>query len=172
MRPHHGSCCWPTIWLVCTGKCSQSFFINLRLIPFSLSYNLREKDISVVNIAYHRFVAVTVGVVWAAIVSRYWWPYEARRELSKALGEWVGLFSCDIATDIGSSFCLNIGWLYTRLVAFNSGEHDAGALHIEEEETPNEETSLLVRSKNTHLNESIVRFMAMWGITFTCSQLF
>ena len=61
--------------------------MNLSLSHLPLSYNLREKDISVINIAYHRFVAVTVGVVWAAIVSRYWWPYEARRELSKALGE-------------------------------------------------------------------------------------
>ncbi|KAK7692161.1 hypothetical protein QCA50_003780 [Cerrena zonata] len=105
-------------------------------------YNLREKDVSVINIGYHRFVAVTIGVVWAAIVSRYWWPYEARRELSKALGE----------------FCLNIGWLYTRLVAFNSWEHDTSVI---EEEQPTEETSLLIRSKNAHLNESIVRFMAM-----------
>ena len=81
--------------------------------------------------------------------------------LAKLLESELAFFSCDTATDISSSFCLNIGWLYTRLVAFNSGEHDAGALHIEEEENPNEETSLLVRSKNTHLNESIVRFMAM-----------
>lgn len=41
---------------------------------------------SIVDVAFHRFVAVTVGVVWAALVSRYWWPTEARRELSKALG--------------------------------------------------------------------------------------
>jgi hypothetical protein len=45
------------------------------------------KDISVINIALHRSVAVTVGVVWAGLVSRYWWPAEARRELGRALGE-------------------------------------------------------------------------------------
>jgi len=39
------------------------------------------------DIAFHRSVSVTVGVVWAALVSRLWWPSEARRELSKALGE-------------------------------------------------------------------------------------
>lgn len=57
-------------------------------IPQS-SYNIRQRDISVFEIAYHRAVAVTVGVVWAAVVSRYWWPAEARRELSRALGEYV-----------------------------------------------------------------------------------
>lgn len=51
------------------------------------SYNLRQEDVSIIEIASHRFIAVTVGVVWAALVSRYWWPAEARRELSKALGE-------------------------------------------------------------------------------------
>jgi hypothetical protein len=52
-------------------------------------YNLRDYDVSIREIAYHRSVAVTVGVVWAAFVSRFWWPAEARRELSKALGELV-----------------------------------------------------------------------------------
>lgn len=60
------------------------------MIPL-FSYNIRQRDISVFDIAYHRAVAVTVGVVWAAVVSRYWWPAEARRELSRALGEYVRL---------------------------------------------------------------------------------
>jgi len=42
-------------------------------------------------IATHRAIAVTAGVVWAAVVSRFWWPAEARRELSKALGEFSHL---------------------------------------------------------------------------------
>jgi hypothetical protein len=50
-------------------------------------YNAREKDMSVVDIAIKRSAAVTVGVAWAFIVSRVWWPSEARRELSKGLGE-------------------------------------------------------------------------------------
>lgn len=41
------------------------------------------------DIAYERALSVAIGVVWAAIVSRYWWPAEARRELSRALGEYV-----------------------------------------------------------------------------------
>ena len=39
------------------------------------------------DIAYHRSASVSVGVIWALIASRLWWPSEARRELSKALGE-------------------------------------------------------------------------------------
>ncbi|TCD61379.1 hypothetical protein EIP91_008533 [Steccherinum ochraceum] len=111
-------------------------------------YNLRQEDVSVIEVASHRFVAVTVGVVWAAIVSRYWWPAEARRELSKALGE----------------FCLNVGWLYTRLVAFNSSDNDVGFPHFEEDEsqTPHPETStLLTPSSNSQLNDGVAEFMAM-----------
>jgi hypothetical protein len=55
-------------------------------------YNSRQLDISVVNIALHRSTAVTVGVVWAGFVSRFWWPSEARRELSKQLGEYVRFY--------------------------------------------------------------------------------
>ena len=52
-------------------------------------YNSRQLDKSVVDIAFHRSTAVTVGVVWAGFVSRFWWPSEARRELGKQLGECV-----------------------------------------------------------------------------------
>jgi len=51
------------------------------------SYNLREKDLSVLLIAWHRAVAVIIGVAWAALLSRFVWPAEARKELSKGLGE-------------------------------------------------------------------------------------
>ncbi|KAJ7673046.1 hypothetical protein DFH06DRAFT_1319261 [Mycena polygramma] len=54
-------------------------------------YNLRDKDISPVDVAVRRAIAVTVGVIYAAVVSRFWWPAEARRELSKTLGELVHL---------------------------------------------------------------------------------
>ncbi|KAI0319004.1 Fusaric acid resistance protein-like-domain-containing protein [Amylostereum chailletii] len=107
------------------------------------SYNLRRKDVSVLDIAYHRFVAVTVGVVWAAFVSRFWWPSEARRELSKALGE----------------FCLNLGWLYTRLVASNSFSPDLPP--EDEDEAPTEETALVPRKPKTRLSNSVEEFMAM-----------
>ncbi|KAF8325195.1 Fusaric acid resistance protein-like-domain-containing protein [Cantharellus anzutake] len=67
-------------------------------------YNLRFEDQAVWQIALYRSCAVTIGVVWALIVSRWWWPSEARRELTNGLSE----------------FCLNIGWLYTALVKMNS----------------------------------------------------
>ena len=51
------------------------------------SYNLREQELSVLDIALHRSIAVTIGVLWAAILARFWWPAQARRELSRALGE-------------------------------------------------------------------------------------
>ncbi|KAF9227087.1 hypothetical protein BS17DRAFT_861039 [Gyrodon lividus] len=114
------------------------------------AFNLRENNISVLEIAYHRSTAVTVGVVWALIVSRFWWPSEARRELSKALGE----------------FCLNIGWLYTRLVASNSDmvdyfddtEHEPGH---NGPRVPDECTPLLSKSASAQLSSSIQEFMAM-----------
>lgn len=56
----------------------------------SLSYNLRENDLSVIEVAWYRAAAVTVGVLWAALLSRFWWPAQARTELSKALGELSG----------------------------------------------------------------------------------
>ena len=62
---------------------------SYRLMEKRCSYNSRQMDISVVDIAFHRSTAVTVGVVWAGFVSRFWWPSEARRELSRQLGEYV-----------------------------------------------------------------------------------
>ncbi|PCH35986.1 hypothetical protein WOLCODRAFT_140156 [Wolfiporia cocos MD-104 SS10] len=112
-------------------------------------YNRRQKDIAVTDIAFHRAVAVTVGVVWAAIVSRYWWPTEARRALGKALSE----------------FCLNTGWLYTRLVAFNSFADDDRYSEQGEDsqrDPPATETTALLRnSTHSDLTRSIHDFMAM-----------
>ncbi|EMD33734.1 hypothetical protein CERSUDRAFT_87077 [Gelatoporia subvermispora B] len=110
-------------------------------------YNLRQKDIEVIEVAFHRAVAVTAGVVWAAIVSHYWWPTEARRELGRALGD----------------FCLNMGWLYTRLVAFNScAEIDNHFGHEDQvPDRPTESTALLTTPPSAALSESIQHFMAM-----------
>ncbi|KAG1725283.1 Fusaric acid resistance protein-like-domain-containing protein [Suillus paluster] len=112
------------------------------------SYNLRKGDVSVLDIAFHRSTAVIAGVIWAAIVSRFWWPSEARRELSRELGD----------------FCLNIGWLYTHLVAANSGAHHVTDDTDEDEpetQTPDEDTSLLPKSAKARLSKSIQEFMAM-----------
>ncbi|KAJ7678691.1 hypothetical protein B0H17DRAFT_102075 [Mycena rosella] len=122
---------------------SSSRFV---LLAYNLTclycYNLRQKEVSAVDVATKRAIAVTVGVVWAALVSRFWWPAEARRELSKALAD----------------FCLNTGWLYTRLVASNSFSSDSCAVEEVFEEA--DETRALLPA-HTRLSNSIKEFMAM-----------
>ncbi|KAK0194889.1 hypothetical protein F5146DRAFT_1023261 [Armillaria mellea] len=106
--------------------------------------------VSVVFVAWHRALAVTAGVLYAAFVARFWWPSEARRELSKALGE----------------FCLNIGWLYTRLVAANSfaPEYREESDDDDSHAASTEDVALLGSghpSGRTTLNNSVQEFMAM-----------
>lgn len=49
------------------------------------SYNVRQDDVPVSDIAFRRTVAVATGVIYAGVISRLWWPSEARKELSSAL---------------------------------------------------------------------------------------
>ncbi|KAF4621168.1 hypothetical protein D9613_000656 [Agrocybe pediades] len=105
-------------------------------------YNLRERDVSVIDIGFHRAIAVVAGILWAAFISRFWWPSEARRELSNSLSE----------------FCLHLGWLYTRLVASNSfapvyGRDEATVAAIDRNNGRG--------WKVTRLHNSIHEFMAM-----------
>lgn len=66
-------------------------------------------------------------------------------------------------------FCLNIGWLYTRLVAFNSGGDDADSFFDEDEaSTPTHaamptptEGSALLRHNKIRMSRSIQHFMSM-----------
>lgn len=131
------------------------------------SYNSRTQNISVYDVALHRSVAVIAGVLWALIVSRIWWPSEARRELG------VGL----------SDFLLNLGWLYNRLVMTYSvppealsqiGSHQIGigapivgstaALVDDITSGLNERTGLLGAALATGINTNIRDFMAMFVI--------
>jgi len=75
------------------------------------------------------------------------WPAQARRELSRALGE----------------FCLNIGWLYTRLVASYSFAPEMHSPDDEDDEGEDNSdcTLLLSKSASSKLNNSIQEFMAM-----------
>jgi hypothetical protein len=82
-----GSSCSHTISHVCIGKLNLSRLPTTHAHTFISSYNLRYQDPSVVEIAFYRAVAVIIGVLWAFIVSQFWWPAEARRELGKLLGE-------------------------------------------------------------------------------------
>jgi len=87
-QPLPGSFCWHI-----TSCASTGLFAVIRstchtaTTNLSHSYNIRDQDEDIIQLALHRSISVTVGVVWAGIVCRYWWPTEARRELSRALGE-------------------------------------------------------------------------------------
>jgi hypothetical protein len=117
--------------------------------------------VSPVDVAVRRAIAVTVGVVWAALVSRFWWPAEARRELSKALGELVHPLPTPFTANFhGHRFCLNIGWLYTRLVASNSYAPDS--TEVEEEYDGPDSEARALSPQNKKLTNSIKEFMAMW----------
>jgi len=54
---------------------------------FILSYNIRQEDVLVLDIGLHRAIAVMGGILWAVLVSWFWWPAEARQELTKSLSE-------------------------------------------------------------------------------------
>ncbi|KAF9063974.1 Fusaric acid resistance protein-like-domain-containing protein [Rhodocollybia butyracea] len=110
---------------------------------YCYNINRQDSDMSVVVIAYYRALSVTAGVIWAALVSRFWWPAEARRELSKALGD----------------FCLNVGWLYTRLVMSNSFTPEYTDETPVDPRTPS--TSSDDSLERPRVNSSIKEFMAM-----------
>ncbi|GAA6057794.1 hypothetical protein JCM3770_001043 [Rhodotorula araucariae] len=74
------------------------------LLTFNLTclycFNRREVDLHAPSVAFHRFIAVTVGVLWGLLINSYIWPFEARRELRRGLSE----------------FFLNTSYLYERIV--------------------------------------------------------
>ncbi|GAA5842723.1 hypothetical protein JCM11251_002333 [Rhodosporidiobolus azoricus] len=78
------------------------------LLTFNLTclydFNIRETDTHVAEVAFHRFTAVVVGVLWGLLINTYVWPLEARRELRRGL----------------SDFFLNASYLYERLVRIYS----------------------------------------------------
>ncbi|KAF9166550.1 hypothetical protein DFQ26_007622 [Actinomortierella ambigua] len=76
------------------------------------------------NIAFHRAVAVSFGVLLGVAITNYVWPYEARVELRKGL----------------SDLLVNISWLYNKIVAVYSTNLDRmpsapANLHAEEQST-------------------------------------
>ncbi|KAG8906930.1 hypothetical protein FRB99_005704 [Tulasnella sp. 403] len=107
-------------------------------------YNSRDNDtINPIDIAFRRFCAVTVGVIWAFIVSRWWWPLEARRALLQGLSE----------------FCLNVGWLYTKLVQTYSVPPEELSRSAVLQQTNSGASTL--HDTASHLTVSVRHFMAM-----------
>ncbi|WVQ95062.1 hypothetical protein IAU59_002154 [Kwoniella sp. CBS 9459] len=84
------------------------------LLTYNLSclytYNVGSRiNLTVEQIAVQRSAAVIIGVLWAAVVSRWWWPFTARRELRLGL----------------SDFCLDLSYLYSKLVqTYSKGAQD------------------------------------------------
>ena len=61
------------------------------IVELTKRYNTRERDIEVTTIAFQRSLTVIIGTLWSAVVSRYWWPFTARRELRMGISECVDL---------------------------------------------------------------------------------
>ncbi|WVR09502.1 hypothetical protein IAU60_006570 [Kwoniella sp. DSM 27419] len=125
------------------------------LLTYNLSclytYNMRDLgNVTVEQIAVQRSSAVIIGVLWAAVVSRWWWPFTARRELRLGL----------------SDFCLDLSYLYSRLVmTYSQGaEEDCAREDGSEEGEGDEESSPLLggnREWQPHVSKSVKQFMAM-----------
>ncbi|KAM0792546.1 hypothetical protein ACM66B_005213 [Microbotryomycetes sp. NB124-2] len=113
------------------------------LLTFNLTslyaFNLREVDTDVVYIAWHRSLAVALGVVWGLVVTNFVWPSEARRELRHGLSTWM----------------INAAHLYTEIVkSYSSPPSDlARAMVGQADET----TSLLTR----HIDEAEDAYVSM-----------
>lgn len=138
-----------------------------RLAHIQRSYNMRADDVSVWVIALHRALAVTIGVIWALIVARWWWPSEARRELTRGLSEYesqcfiYGGIPCDV--DL-CRFCLNMSWLYTSLVMTWPSKELKGAPEpaAVQDEIVDPEQQALLGTRITHAPSAEVRrFMEM-----------
>lgn len=80
----------------------------------------------------------------------------------------MGPYQILILLSTAHRFCLNIGWLYTRLVASNSGLVD----YFDDlndgvqngSQAPYDTTPLLSKSASAQLSNSIQEFMAMYVV--------
>ncbi|GAA5920193.1 hypothetical protein JCM1841_006641 [Sporobolomyces salmonicolor] len=123
------------------------------LLTFNLTclycFNLREIDTHVVSIAFHRFVAVTVGVLYGLLANTYVWPFEARRELRKGLSE----------------FFINASYLYEQIIRVYSAPPpslaQAYSIPRSASEDADESTSLLGRQAQMELERAAEDFVAM-----------
>ncbi|WVQ80167.1 hypothetical protein IAT38_002272 [Cryptococcus sp. DSM 104549] len=115
---------------------------------YAYNTRLREESSTVEMIAFRRSTSVIVGVLWAAIVSRYWWPFTARRELRMGL----------------SDFCLDLSYLYSKLVTTYSKGADTAPLDTRGADLEEGESEPLLPPGtigHPHLSPSVRQFMAM-----------
>ncbi|GAA5882539.1 hypothetical protein JCM16303_002033 [Sporobolomyces ruberrimus] len=109
------------------------------------AFNLREHDVPIFSIAFHRSIAVAFGVIYGLIITSYVWPYEARRELRKGLAE----------------FFVNTSHLYERLVRTYSAPPPSLSKMSTRLECPDERTSLLDSQALQELSEAEADFVSM-----------
>ncbi|GAA5904128.1 uncharacterized protein JCM6883_002089 [Sporobolomyces salmoneus] len=109
------------------------------------AFNLREHDVPIFSIAFHRSIAVAFGVVYGLVITSYVWPYEARRELRRGLAE----------------FFINTSHLYERLVRTYSAPPPSLSKISTRIDNPNERTSLLDYQAAEELAEAEQDFVAM-----------
>ncbi|GAA5842118.1 hypothetical protein JCM3766R1_000012 [Sporobolomyces carnicolor] len=109
------------------------------------AFNLREHDVPIFSIAFHRSIAVAFGVLWGLFVTSYVWPYEARRELRKGLAE----------------FFINTSHLYERLVRTYSAPPPSLSKISTRLDNPTERTSLLDSQALEELADAEADFVAM-----------
>ncbi|ODO11160.1 hypothetical protein I350_01763 [Cryptococcus amylolentus CBS 6273] len=121
------------------------------LLTYNLSclyeYNSRG-EVSVELIAFRRSTSVIAGVIWAGIVSRYWWPFTARQD-----------------------FCLDLSYLYSKLVTTYSKGVDTEGDNLGDDSSDDSddegdvgETTPLSAPWSVghqHLSSSVRQFMAM-----------
>ncbi|CAD6974670.1 unnamed protein product [Tilletia controversa] len=81
------------------------------------AYNLRIVGVEIEQVAFHRTVAVVIGVVWATLLNLMIWPFEARRELGLGV----------------SDLLFKLAWLYQRLVLTYSSQEEDGAFEEDED---------------------------------------
>ncbi|WVF67567.1 hypothetical protein IAT40_002325 [Kwoniella sp. CBS 6097] len=126
------------------------------LLTYNLSclytYNVGSRiNLTVEQIAVQRSAAVIIGVLWAAAVSRWWWPFTARKELRLGL----------------SDFCLDLSYLYSKLVkTYSKGaqdEQDDAHDGTADDAEAGEGSPLLSGGKDwqPHGSQCVRQFMAM-----------
>jgi hypothetical protein len=87
---------------------------------------VRKVGVEVEEIAFHRTVAVIIGVIWATILNNLIWPFEARRELARGL----------------SDLLFKLGFLYQRLVLTYSSKEELQGLDDETTDMTQSEANL------------------------------
>ncbi|KAK4685629.1 hypothetical protein P7C73_g4513, partial [Tremellales sp. Uapishka_1] len=122
-----------------------SLELNLSIRASIHPYNQRDRDLTTVEIGLRRSTSVIVGVVWAAVVSRYWWPFTARRELRMGL--------CD--------FFLDLSYLYSKLVVTYSRGVETATTETFRGDDDEQSPLLPTTTSSPHISLGVRHFMAM-----------